>query len=113
MFDIINFVPSKKEGSVLGTAILRIEQEQLNIEVTVIKAKNGSTFIALPQRTYQGNDGTTKYYPLVKFDEEVRIVKQNKMIDGYKSLMGIDYQPKSSQPKIQHKQESFDDQIPF
>ena len=93
------------KAPVVGFLDIEIEAWHMEIRGITLMQKDGKRWFAMPSKAYEGDDGTTKYSPVVKFTED----------SVFKRFMGslktVFEEYCKTQPEQQ--QESSSEELPF
>jgi len=60
-----------EKGNLVGFVGLKIGPVTIH-DVRIVRGKDGSLFLGLPQREYVGSDGAKKYAPIIELSRDVK-----------------------------------------
>ena len=81
--DIQIYIP-KSNSSILGMVTVTFNNLLKVNDYKIIKSKKGDAFVSAPSRSYQANDGTTKYVNIVEvLGEELGPEFSRQILDAY------------------------------
>jgi DNA-binding cell septation regulator SpoVG len=81
--DVQVYIP-KSNSSILGMVTVTFNNLLKVNDYKIIKSKKGDAFVSAPSRSYQANDGTTKYVNIVEvLGEELGPEFSRQILDAY------------------------------
>jgi hypothetical protein len=93
-----------QKGTLLGFGTIFLSGAGLEIRDVSLHTKDGQKWVAMPSKQYKGEDGSTKYAPLVKIPDKTRWAKfQQEAVGALEEHLSHDQTPA----------EVHDDDIPF
>lgn len=99
-----------KKNTLIGFCNVELVDLGMIIKDCTVHQREGTTWISLPSRSYENNEGETVWTDIVIFsDREKRDVFQTAAVSAFHSFMGKEYNETTSAPP--ETQEN--DDIPF